>query len=178
MKLHMFTCARWLSIDQQTNALSLFDITTELFSPVFPYVVPSLTAVAVTSRKTGERDFDGRMVVKLGDDVIANGPFPVRFGPNPFSRTMAEIANLTLPGPGLLKFELTLDEENRAAWHVLVLDSSEPLPTTVRILDSGEIEHVPGFQPRKPRRKKKAKKAQQKKAKAKKAQPKKRRRKH
>jgi hypothetical protein len=129
--MEFFVVSEDVSIDQQTNRLSLFNVLEQLAMPNFPFMA-SAVAVSLWVAEDGDdgRDFQCMLRVFLPDgnsrDFTTNFTFRGRR-----HRVIQRILGFTINEPGMLRFEVLLNGEHKASHKVDVLriDLSELPPT-------------------------------------------------
>ena len=99
-----------LSVDVQTNNLSIFNQVEEVQSSEFPIVVPKLSFVAVFKRELTEPSLaEGRFSVEIDNVSLLNeGPIQVNFLNSARSRAMIKMEGFAIPRAGRLVFKLEL----------------------------------------------------------------------
>ncbi len=138
MKLLLFTCAGSFSVDQQSNAVSVFNIVERIVAPAFPCGLPDVTLVAMVRRDDRGPDLALRLVATLGEHTLIDTPFEMKF-PAPFSedgrlaRGFGRLAGLPVPGAGTLSFQLWRGNQKWGEWCVEMVEARaeaqpEPIP--------------------------------------------------
>lgn len=130
--MEFFIVSEEVSVDQQTNRLSLFNVLEQVAGSDFPLVVLSVAAVSLWVAEAGDdgRDFQCMMRVFLPDgnrhEITSNFKFRGRR-----HRVIQRIQGLTINAPGLLRFEVLLNGEHQANHEVDVsrINSAELQPT-------------------------------------------------
>lgn len=116
-RLEFFVVAESLSVDQLTNRVSIFNILERIQAPTFPLVLPQLMAVSLWEEDEldKEKQYQVAIRITLGDTELEHIKQNLSF-PRRRLRTIAQIQNLAIPGPGRLEIELFLNGEHKA-WH-------------------------------------------------------------
>jgi hypothetical protein len=117
--MEFFIVSEELSVDQQTNRLSLFNILEQISGPNFPLMLVSAVAVSLWVAEPGdeERDFQCtlRIIPPGGDqrDFTTNFRFRSRR-----HRIIQRLQGFQLNEPGLLRVEMLLNGEYQARHEV------------------------------------------------------------
>lgn len=120
--MEFFIVSEELSIDQQTNRLSLFNVLEQIASPNFPSVLLSAAAVSLWVAEPGddERDFQCALrVIPPGGshrDLTTNFKFRSRR-----HRVIQRLQGFPINEPGVLRFEVLLNGEYQASHEVDVV---------------------------------------------------------
>lgn len=118
-RLEFFVVSEGVSVDQQTNQLSLFSVIEQVTSPDFPLVLPYAAAVSLWMAEAGDngRDFQCMLRIILPDggqhDFPTNFTFRARR-----HRVIQRILGFPINEPGLLRFEVFLNGEYAASHEV------------------------------------------------------------
>jgi hypothetical protein len=133
MRIVLFACAESAAVDQATQRLSIFHVLEEISSPVFPAAYPQFTMIVMASREQTEPsafDLNLRITLSGQEQPLLDGGFQLEFQNRPRARTLAQIAGLPIPSPGVLHFSLSYEERELSAWDVLVTQVPHPTITT------------------------------------------------
>lgn len=130
--MEFFIVSEEVSVDQQTNRLSLFNVLEQVAGSDFPLVVLSAAAVSLWVAEAGDdgRDFQCMMRVFLPDgnrhELTTNFRFRGRR-----HRVIQRIQGVPLTEPGVLRFEVLLNGEYAASHEVDVsrINAAELPPT-------------------------------------------------
>ncbi len=116
-RLEYFVVAESVSIDQLTNRVSIFNILERIQAPAFPLTFPKLMAVSLWEEDEidSERQYQVVIRITLGGNELEHIRQNLNF-PRRRLRTIAQIQNLEIPGPGRMEIELKLNDEH-IAWH-------------------------------------------------------------
>lgn len=123
MELTLITCASGISVDQQHNTLSLFNIIEDVNSPSFPMVIPSMVFVGMVTKSPDEPNEvrDLMLVASLDDERIFQGAInPVDFQGRPNARLIVNIQGLVISRPGILNLALHQPERALGIWKITV----------------------------------------------------------
>jgi hypothetical protein len=130
--MEFFLVSEEVSVDQQTNRLSLFNVLEQVRNTEFPFVLPSAAAVSLWVAEPGDdtQDFQCILRITLPDGSQHNFTSNFSFRTSRH-RVIQKIQGLTINGSGMLRFEVLLNGEYKARHEVDVLriDPSERLPT-------------------------------------------------
>jgi hypothetical protein len=119
MDLRLFLCAESVSIDQQGNRLSIFNIADEVSAFGFPAVGNNLAVVALLSRKKSEPNTAQlRIRIELNKKQLTEIPFAVDFQNNYKCRAIANVQGMIIPGLGTLKVSLFLKTRELGTWEI------------------------------------------------------------
>jgi len=119
--MEFFVVSEEVSVDQQTNRLSLFNVLEQLAGPNFPFPL-SAVAVSLWVAEEGDdgRDFQCMLRVLLPDgnrhDFTTNFTFRGRR-----HRVIQRIIGFPINEPGMLRFEVRINGEYQASHEVDVL---------------------------------------------------------
>lgn len=117
--MEFFIVSEEISVDQQTNRLSLFNVLEQIAGPNFPLVLFSAAAVSLWVAEPGddERDFQCtlRILTPNGDqrDISTNFRFRGRR-----HRVIQRLQGFPINEPGMLRFEVLLNGEYQASHEV------------------------------------------------------------
>lgn len=143
--LEFFLVSKEISVDQQTNRMSLFNVIEQLVSPEFPFPLPFATAVSLWVAENGDvgQDFQCILRTVLPDGVIHEFPTNFTFKTRRH-RVIQRIQGVPISQPGLLRFEVLLNGKHQSSHEidVLQIDPNElkPAPKTIWSI---RIEHLP-----------------------------------
>lgn len=112
--------AEGMSLDAETNAISLFGLIEGITAPAFPLFVQRMICLALWEREEGDREnIDGRFQARLGNDqVLVQMRVDASFAGHPRCRTFIRLNGLLIPQPGILHFEFLLDDGIRAEFSI------------------------------------------------------------
>lgn len=114
-KLEYFVVAESVSVDQATNTMSVFHILEEIRAPLFPAVIPKLSAVAHWNAAPDELDQDFQVSVRISFPDGKLLPFTQNFRmARRRQRTIANFAGLPISQPGTLTIEVSLNGQHFA----------------------------------------------------------------
>jgi len=104
----LFACARGVSVDRFTDALSLFEVVDEIKLPAFPSLYPKLSLVLSAERQPGDPDvIHANLRVAVDDKLQGQQPIDLTFGQNKLTRNIVEFPAIILPAPGKLNFTVS-----------------------------------------------------------------------
>lgn len=122
--MEFFIIAEEVSVDQQTNRLSLFNVLEQVASPNFPVRLLSALAVSLWMAEEGDDNCEFQCMLHIilpnGDklNVPSNFTFPAHARRH---RVLQRIQGIPLDGPGVLRFEIFLNGEYQAS-HVVDIE--------------------------------------------------------
>lgn len=130
--MEFFLVSEDLSIDQQTNRLSLFNVLEQIKGPNFPLVLRSAAAISLWVEEDGDqgRDFQCMLRIILPNGRQHNFTSNFRFGSRRH-RVIMRLQGFPIDEPGILQFEVLLNGEHKASHEVEVsrIDDSDLPPT-------------------------------------------------
>ena len=132
-RLEFFVVSEDLSVDQQTNRLSLFNIFEQINAHQFPLVLPSITAVSVWIIEVGEeeKDFQCNLHIALPDERHFDFPTNFKFISRRH-RVIQRLQGLVIDKPGMFHFKVFLNGDYIASHEVDVSQiNPNELPTTI-----------------------------------------------
>lgn len=130
--MEFFVVSEELSVDQQTNRLSLFNVLEQIAGPNFPLVLLSAAAISLWVADAGDdgRDFQCMLRIILPNGRQHEFTSNFRFGARRH-RVIQRLQGFPIDEPGVLRFEVLLNGEHQASHEVDVLriDASGLPPT-------------------------------------------------
>ncbi len=127
MKVIMFACAQSISIDSQTNNISLFNIIEEINVSSFPIVINNFVVFSFIIREESEpNSISCRLKLILGNELISEIPFELNFQSQNKVRSVVNIMGFIIPTPGLLKVSLNSGEDDLSSWFIDVKSVGQP----------------------------------------------------
>ena len=121
-KLEYFLVSESVSVDQQTNRASLFNILDEVRENKFPIVIPQVVVTSAWNYEGGDEDIDYQVRVRMslpGKEKPKDVPVNVKIEKNRH-RLFLQLMNLRIKQPGELKFEVFINDEYTASHTVLI----------------------------------------------------------
>lgn len=121
-KLEYFLVSESVSVDQQTNRASLFNILDEVRENKFPTVIPQVVVTSAWNYEGGDEDIDYQVRVRMslpGKEKPKDVPVNVKIEKNRH-RLFLQLMNLRIKQPGELKFEVFINDEYTASHTVLI----------------------------------------------------------
>ncbi|HAY23282.1 MAG TPA: hypothetical protein DCY27_14190 [Desulfobacterales bacterium] len=134
--MEFFLVAEDLSVDQQTNRLSLFNIIEQLTGCNFPFPLPFAAAVSLWVAEDGDESQDFQCILHI---ILPDGEtydFPTNFTfKTRRHRVIQRIQGIPITKSGLLRFEVHLNGKHQASHEIdiLKIDPHEMLPTAETI---------------------------------------------
>lgn len=118
-RLEFFVVSESVSVDQQTNRLSLFNVLEQVASTNFPSALPSAVAVSMWMAEGGDDVRDFQCTLRI---TLPNGS-PYEFASNfkfraSRHRVIQRVEGFPLNEPGVLRFEVLLNGEYAASHEV------------------------------------------------------------
>lgn len=131
MKVIFAVCAESVSVDQQTNKLSILGIIEELSGAGFPGIIPSLSFIFVAQREKGDPETIS-YEIKISHNGKAMGDVPTNFSfqGRPRTRAISNIQGIPIPGPGVLTIAATRKNKKFCSWSIPINDVSQPALST------------------------------------------------
>jgi len=130
--MEFFVVSEDLSVDQQTNRLSLFNVLEQIAGSDFPLVLQSAAAISCWVAEAGDegRDFQCMLRVILPNARQYDFPSNFRFGARRH-RVIQRLQGFPIDEPGVLRFEVLLNGEHKASHEVDVsrINASDLPPT-------------------------------------------------
>lgn len=129
MEVILLVCAQSAVIDQQTNALSIFNIVQELSSPSFPFAIGGFTVSTIFTRDNTEIEdpTDVRLKIHLQGKQIVDFELVLKFQGRTGLRHVGNFQGLLLTEPGNLIFSIHQGEREMGHWTVLVQHIGTPV---------------------------------------------------
>jgi len=135
--MEFFLVSEDVSVDQQTNRMSLFNVIEQLASPSFPF--PLLYAASVSLWVAEDDDDEGKdyqciLRILLPDGIKHDFPTNFTFKTRRH-RIITRIQGIPITKPGLLQFEILLNGKHHATHEIdiLQIDPNELLPAAETI---------------------------------------------
>lgn len=128
--LEYFLVSESISVDQNTNNVSLFGVLEELSGPL-PFLVPKLVATSSWNMSEGEedRDFQVTLQIRLDGEILPESEelnLNVNFTTSRLRhRVFHFLRELVIPTAGILVFEILLNGKHSATHTVTVHDGNE-----------------------------------------------------
>jgi hypothetical protein len=121
-KLEYFIVCESVSVDQQTNRVSLFNVIEEVWSSRFPATISQAIATSAWHREPADEHVDYQVQLRIyapGEDSYKEFPVNVKIEKDRH-RIFHELANLRVSQPGNLKFEVLINGQY-AATHTVTI---------------------------------------------------------
>lgn len=133
-KLEYFVVCESISVDRETNRVSLFNIVEDI-QPLTKgengHIIAQMVAISAWNREPGDEDKDFQLIVRIhapGDDPH---DFPLNFRMDrPRHRLLLRLQGVPAQRPGELRFELLLNSQHVAAHTVNVHSPAEKATTS------------------------------------------------
>lgn len=121
-KLEYFLVSESVSVDQQTNRASLFNILDEVRENQFPTTIPQAVVTSVWDYESGDEDVDYQVKVRMSlPDEKEPKDIPVNVKiEKGRHRLFLKLENLQIEQPGKLRFEVFINDKYTASHTVLV----------------------------------------------------------
>lgn len=129
-------CAERVIRDAETNSISAIGVLEEINAEAFPVIVPQVGLLFVLIRDQADpNEIETQVSVRIGENVLFNAPFQVRFQGARRTRAIIVLQGLVIPNPGRVAFRLRWNEHTLGEWHTdaNVLGGAQlrlPLPNT------------------------------------------------
>jgi hypothetical protein len=123
-KLEYFLVSESLSVDQETNNVSVFSILEELSGPL-PLAIPRLVAISSWNIEPDERDRDYQVALRIrlpsGEVMPESKDFKVNFTTTRMRhRIFQHVHGLRVNEAGELTLEVLLDGEHKASHTIAI----------------------------------------------------------
>ena len=134
MNVLLFSVSEGASIDQETNALSVFNILEEITPVGLPLLIQKIVVVLAVEREENETDeVEGLITIKNNDIEIHTLSANIRFGGKRRARLRVIVNGLPIHAPGKLVFRFVASESNFEAEYVISISAAvsvEQSPST------------------------------------------------
>ncbi len=134
--MEFFLVSEDISVDQQTNRLSLFNVIEQLTISNFPFPLPFAASVSLWVAEDGDEGQDFQCILRI---LLPDGKkhdFPTNFNfKTRRHRVIQRIQGVPISKPGLLRFEVLLNGKHQASHEIdiLEIDPNELLPSVETI---------------------------------------------
>lgn len=128
MEVLFFAVADSAAIDVGTNRVSIFNLLEQISSTTYPGVYPSMTVMAIASRERTEPSLFN-LTIRIGmkgQEPFVNSGLVMDFQDRIRARSLGQIAGLSVPSPGVLRFELLQEGNLLSSWETIVERVGEP----------------------------------------------------
>ena len=120
-RLEFFLACESVSIDQETNQSSVFNILEEIQSTAFPTVLPHCVAVSLWHQEPGDEDKEFQLLLRITLPTGETHDFRTNFQlKTPRHRVLQRFEGLPIQSAGELRFEARLNDEH-AAYHMVTV---------------------------------------------------------
>ena len=126
-KLEYFLVAESVSVDQDTNSVSIFNVLEEIEAAELPVVVPKMVAISSWLVAEHEHDSDFQVTLRFsggGFEEAEEHPFNMRRGKRARHRIFHWFKGVPFKKFGTVSFEVLLNGEHRAS-HTVVIEQEE-----------------------------------------------------
>ena len=120
-KLEYFIVSESISVDQQTNRASLFNILEEVRKNKFPSAISQAIVTSAWNYEIGDEDVDYQVKIRIyspGEEEPKD--IPVNVSIEYRHRLFLKLENLQIKQPGELKFEVFINDKYIASHTVLI----------------------------------------------------------
>lgn len=122
-KLEYFLVCEGVSIDQESNRASLFNVLEEMSSKKFPATIVKIIAISAWNKEPEDEGIDYQVMLRV---VVPGDSAPQEFPTNmlitkPRHRLVTTIVGIRVPDPGDVVFEILLNGKHIASHTVSVL---------------------------------------------------------
>lgn len=121
-RLEYFLVCESVSIDQETNKISLFNVLEGAQGKSFPVIIPTIAAVSAWNRQSGDEDTDYQIILRMqlpGEVEKKDFRTNIRLDQQRH-RVIQRIENIQINQPGELIFEVLINEVS-SAHHVITI---------------------------------------------------------
>ena len=125
-KLEYFIVSEGVSVDRQTNRVSLFNVLEEAHLDRFPAAIPQVVVTSAWNREPLDEDVDYQVQLRIyapGEESHREFTTNIRIETDRH-RVLQRIVNLQVSQPGELKFEVLINGQH-AASHVVTIHQAE-----------------------------------------------------
>lgn len=123
--------------DAENNSISVFNILEGVVAEGFPMLVPRVAHLVLWEREAREGAVrQGRLSVHLDERQLFSQPLVIDFQQFFRSRTISIIQGLVIPGPGQLRFSLSIDDGPTAVYTVPISATAQAGPPQVVVQDN------------------------------------------
>ena len=131
--LEYFLVSRSVSVDQETNQVSIFDVIEEASASKFPSNIPNCVAISLWRKDPREADEEMQVMLNITLPDGKAHKFPINFQmKNRRHRIIQRMEGLPIPKEGEIRFEVSLNGEH-AATHIV----------DVKLIEAGDADEVP-----------------------------------
>jgi hypothetical protein len=122
MEARFVVCSALVSIDQRSNALSLFNLCEEFNIPAFPFAFPHMAVVALLTREANEPSEPANVEMRFFLDAqeIFRTPIRLNFQQHLRMRFVVDVQAIVLPRPGSLRVVIQHDGVELGQWKIQV----------------------------------------------------------
>jgi hypothetical protein len=120
--MEFFIVSEEVSVDQQTNRLSLFNVMEQISVPDFPTMLRSGAAVSLWVAEPGDDELDFQCTLRITTPGSDHRDFPSNFAfRSRRHRVIHRLQGVRINEAGLLKFEVLLNGQYKARHEVDVI---------------------------------------------------------
>jgi len=120
--MEFFIVSEEVSVDQQTNRLSLFNVLEQITAPDFPSMLLSGAAVSLWVAEPGDDELDFQCTLRIITPGGGHREFPSNFTfRSSRHRVIHRIQGVPIKEPGVLRFEVLLNGQYKASHEVDVV---------------------------------------------------------
>jgi hypothetical protein len=121
-------CAQSAVIDQQSNAMSIFNIMQEINAPGFPFAIAGMVIATLISLDEGETGdpTDVRIRMNLGEMQLLDAPMILQFQGRRNLRHISGIQALLIPTPHDLTVSIHQGDTVLATWPIEIRHVGAP----------------------------------------------------
>lgn len=122
MVLKLCLVAEGVSVDRQTNELSIYNVLEGIEASGFPLFVQRISFLTVYERDvaTDPEVVNGQMQVTLGDNAVMTQAVTINFQGKKRSRIILRFGGLLVPAPGDLRFRFIIPNGPPAEYKIEV----------------------------------------------------------
>uniref|UniRef100_A0A7V4G6T2 Uncharacterized protein n=1 Tax=Desulfobacca acetoxidans TaxID=60893 RepID=A0A7V4G6T2_9BACT len=129
--MEFFIVSEEVSVDQQTNRLSLFNVIEQIMAADFPFSLLPCVAVSLWVAEQDDYKIDFQCTLRIISPGSENREFPINFKfLSRRHRVIHRIHGVPINEPGLLRFEILLNGQYQACHEVDVgrIDPANLIP--------------------------------------------------
>ncbi len=123
-RLEYFLVCEGVSVDRQTNRISLFNVLEQVSVMRFPIPLPQVVAISAWNRETSDEGIEHQMTLRIhapGVEQPSEYRVNVRLE-NERHRVMHQMQNIQITQPGELRFEILANGEHKAEHLVTIIE--------------------------------------------------------
>ena len=122
-------CAQDAARDADTNRISAFNIYDGIISEAFPLLLQNFVFLVILARDEGdETPYQGRVEIRLGDNVLVQGAAPIDFQGKRRVRQFIRLGGLVVPTAGTISARFFANDIQLAEYQFEIEQRQPTLP--------------------------------------------------